>query len=45
VGADEGDNIGQGVLVLWLLVSFVISLLGLVAESIRVAMRRVRRRT
>ncbi|MBA2383095.1 MAG: hypothetical protein H0V68_00310 [Actinobacteria bacterium] len=45
VGADEGINIGQGVLVLWLLASLSISLLALVAESMRATAAKRRRRT
>jgi hypothetical protein len=40
VRADEGVAIGEGVLVLWLLVSLVIALCGVVAEGIRVAAAR-----
>ena len=35
VAPSEGVNIGEGVLVLWLVLSLGISLLGLVAESLR----------
>lgn len=43
VAPSEGVNIGEGVLVLWLVLSLGISLLGVVAESIRaLAARRER---
>jgi hypothetical protein len=46
IRADEGVPIGQGVLLLWLLVSLILSLVGLAAEGARsVAVRRERRRT
>jgi hypothetical protein len=41
--ADEGANIGEGVLVLWLVVSVLISVVGLVAEGVRLALTRHRR--
>jgi hypothetical protein len=42
VRADEGVNIGEGVLALWLAASLVIALAGLLGEGVRVAVRRRR---
>jgi hypothetical protein len=40
VRADEGVNIGGGVLALWLVASLVIALVGLFGEGVRIAVRR-----